>query len=142
MMGWNSPFQAVDASQQGLALSFDYHNGPLSVVLPFGIWGVIVFLWFMAASLRVVYCNFRYGDPSLQTINTFLWAILLFQFGGFMFGGAFANDMMRFIGPLGLSIAINGGVCRPFRTTDLNHPTEKIRNSGDMQLSSLPVPQQ
>jgi hypothetical protein len=49
---------------------------------------------------------------------------------------------MRFIGPLGLSIAINGGVCRPFRTTDLNHPTEKIRNSGDMQLSSLPVPQQ
>jgi hypothetical protein len=142
MMGWNSPFQTVDASQQGLALSYDYHNGPLSVVLPFGIWGVIVFLWFMAASLRVVYCNFRYGDPSLQTINTLLLAILLFQFGGFMFGGAFADGMMRFIGPLGLSIAVNGGVCRPFRTTDLNHPTEKIQNPGDMRPSSLPAPQQ
>jgi hypothetical protein len=142
MMGWNSPFQTIDASQQGLALSFDYHNGPLSVVLPFGIWGVIVFLWFMAASLRVVYCNFRYGDPSLQTINTLLWAILLFQFGGFMFGGAFADGMMRFIGPLGLSIAFNGGVCRPFRTIPSKPQSEKIQNPGDMRPASLPVPQQ
>jgi len=143
MMGWNSPFQTVDPSQQGAALAFDYHNGPLSVVLPFGIWGAIVFLWFMAASLRVMYCNFRYGDPSLQTVNTLLWAYLLFQFGSFVFlGGAFADNMMRFIGPLGLNIAFNGGVCRPFRITDANHPTERIQNSGDMQPSSPPVPQQ
>jgi hypothetical protein len=142
MMGWNSPFQTVDASQQGLALSHDYHNGPLSVVLPFGIWGVIVFLWFMVASLRVMYCNFRYGDPSLQTINTLLWAYLLFQFGSFVFlGGAFADNMMRFIGPLGLSIAINGGVRRPFRTIDSNHSAEKIRNPENMRPSSLPIPQ-
>jgi O-antigen ligase len=143
MMGWNSPFQAVDASQQGLALSFDYHNGPLSVVLPFGIWGVIVFLWFMAASLRVMYCNFRYGDPSLRTINTLLWAYLLFQFVSFVFlGGAFADGMMRFIGPLGLSIAINDGVCHPFGTTVSKSQFEKNKNSTDIRPSSLPVPQQ
>jgi O-Antigen ligase len=117
MMGWNSPFQTVDASQQGLALSYDYHNGPLSVVLPFGIWGVIAFLWFMISSLQVMYCNYRYGDPSLRTINTFLWANILFLFGSFMFlGGGFADDMMRFIGPLGLSIALNSGVCHAFKT--------------------------
>lgn len=143
MMGWNSPFQAADASQQALALSFDYHNGPLSVALPFGIWGAIAFLWFMAASLRVVYCNFRYGDPSLRTINTFLWADLLYLFGSFVFlVGAFSDDMMRFIGPLGLSIAIDGGVCRPFKTTDLNHSTEKIPNSTNGQSLSHPSLQQ
>jgi hypothetical protein len=113
------------------------------VVLPFGIWGVIVFLWFMAASLRVMYCNFRYGDPSLRTINTFLWVDLLYLFGSFVFlGGAFADGMMRFIGPLGLSIAINGGVCHPSATTVSGSQIEKIQNSTDMQPSSLPVPRQ
>jgi hypothetical protein len=143
MMGGNSSFQATDPSQQSLALSFDYHNGPLSVVLPFGIWGVIVFLWFMAASLRVVYCNFRYGDPSLQTINRLLWATLLFQFGNFVFlGGGFADGMMFFTGPLGLSVAINGGVRRPSGTTPPKPQIEKIRNSTDMRPFSPPVPQQ
>ena len=46
MMGRDVAFRSVDASQQGLALAGDYHNGPLSVVIPFGIWGVIAFLWF------------------------------------------------------------------------------------------------
>lgn len=139
MMGWNSPFQTVDASQQGLALSHDYHNGPLSVVLPFGIWGVIVFLWFMVASLRVMYCNFRYGDSSFRTINTLLLAYLLFQFASFVFlGGAFADGMMRFIGPLGLSIAINGGVCRPSGTT-VSRP---VRNPGERQPSFPPIRRQ
>ena len=143
MMGWNSSFQTVDPSQQGLALAGDYHNGPLSVVLPFGIWGVIIFLWFMAASLRVMHCNFRYGDPALRTINTFLWVDLLFLFGRFIFlGGGLANDMMRFIGPLGLSIAINGGVCRSLRTMISRPPTEKNQNPANIQPSSPPVPQQ
>ena len=142
MMGWNSPFQTVDPSQQGLALSFDYHNGPLSVVLPFGIWGVIAFLWFMAASLRVMYCNFRYGDPSLQTYNTFLFADFFITFLLFFIGGALATDMMRFTGFVGLSIAINGGVCHPSKTTVSRPQPEKTQNPRDMRPSSLPVPQQ
>jgi hypothetical protein len=36
-MGVDSAFRSADAGQQALALSGDYHNGPLSVIIPFGI---------------------------------------------------------------------------------------------------------
>jgi hypothetical protein len=113
-MGTDTAFHSVDASQQGLALSSDFHNGPLSVVLPFGIWGVIAFLWLMLAGLRVMYCNFRHGDVSLRTSNTYLLAsylCLLFRFI-FIFG-ALNSDMLMFACTIGFSIALNGGVCRP-----------------------------
>lgn len=118
MMGQDSSFKSIDAGQQALALSGDYHNGLLSVILPFGIWGMIAFFWFMIAGLHAMYCNFRYGDPALQTINNFLWvsfAYLCFRF--VVLGGALATDMGLFLGPLGLSIALNGGICRPARRT-------------------------
>ena len=114
MMGQDSAFQnGSDASQQGLALSGDYHNGPLSVILPFGIWGVLAFTWFLVASNRVMYLNYRYSSPELKTINTFLftiYAISSFDFV-FLFGGL-ADGMAGFVGVLGLSIAMNRGVCR------------------------------
>ena len=113
-MGRDTAFQSVDASQQGLALAGDYHNGPLSVVLSFGICGVIAFLWLMLAGLRVVYCNFRYGDESLRTINIYLLASLLYYSFRFIFlYGALSSDMLFFASTIGLSIALNGGVCRP-----------------------------
>ncbi len=117
MMGWNSPFQAADVSQQGSALAGDYHNGPLSVILPFGIWGAIVFVWFLAAGIRVLYRNHRYGDPSLQMINTFLLASFVVHvvFFLFIFGGL-SSDMVQLTGILGLSVSLNGGVCHPLRT--------------------------
>src|SRR4029077_2244465 len=77
MMGMDTSFRSADASQQGLALSFDYHNGPLSVVIPFGIWGFVAFCWFLWSTCWVMYSNFRYGDPALKTINTFLFADLI-----------------------------------------------------------------
>jgi hypothetical protein len=114
LMGRDSAFRTVDASQQGLALAGDYHNGPLSVVLPFGIWGVIAFLWFMLAGLRVMYCNFRYGDESLRTINTYLWVYYLYRSFEFLFlYGALSSGMVSFCSTIGFSIALNGGVCRP-----------------------------
>jgi len=132
-----------DPSQDPLALSYDYHNGPLSVLIPFGIWGGIAVLWFLVAGLRVMYCNFRYGDSSLQTINIFLFAEFVVCFFQFMVtGGALSTDMAKFAGTLGLSIAINGGVRRPFRTTDLNHSTEKIPNPTNKQSLSHPSLQQ
>ena len=112
-MGKDTAFQAVDASQQGLALAGDYHNGPLSVVIPFGIWGVIVFLWFAIAGMRVMYCNFRYGDESLRTVNTFFWANYLYGFLRFLFVyGSMTGDVMFYASTIGFSIALNGGVCR------------------------------
>jgi hypothetical protein len=113
-MGSDTAFSTVDASQQGLALSSDFHNGPLSVVIPFGIWGVFAVLWLMVAGSRVMYCNFRYGDESLRTINTFLWAYYLCLLLRFMFlVGALNSDMFYFVSTIGFSIALNGGVCRP-----------------------------
>jgi hypothetical protein len=113
-MGYDTAFRSVDASQTALALSSDYHSGPLSVVLSFGIWGVIAFLWLMFAGLRVVYCNFRYGDESLRTINTYLWAYYLYLSFRFIFlVGSLSSDMIYFASTIGFSIALNGGVCRP-----------------------------
>ncbi len=118
MMGTplGSQTAGFDPSQDPMALSYDYHNGPLSVLIPFGIWGGITVLWFLAAGLRVTYCNFRYGDSSLQTVNTFLFVAFLVYIIQFMtLGGAIASDIGRFAGYLGLSIAFNGGVCQPER---------------------------
>jgi hypothetical protein len=129
-------FQTVDPSQQGLALARDFHNGPLSVVLPFGIWGVIAFLWFMSAGLPVMYRNFRHGNPALRTINTFMWVHYIYLCISFLiFGGSLAVDLMFFSGDLGLSIALNGGVCRP-----APQPVREIEPSGPAKFSPRPRP--
>src|SRR5829696_6746520 len=70
-----------EATRRGLmkgyeaaALVGDYHSGPLSVLLPFGIFGMIAFVWFLAASIRALFLNYRYGLPELHNINTFLFS--------------------------------------------------------------------
>jgi hypothetical protein len=105
---------AFDPSQNALALSSDFHNGPLSVVIPFGIWGCIAVIWFWTTGLRVLYSNFKYGDPLLRTYNVFLFVDFLVSLIQFLFiGGALSSDLAKFAGILGLSIALNGGVCQP-----------------------------
>jgi hypothetical protein len=110
-MGTDSAFHSADAGQQALALSGDYHNGPLSIIIPFGIWGTIAFLWFTGASLRVMYRNFRYSDPALATVNAFLFTTYVVAMLSFYFiVGGLADGMAAFMGMLGMSIAINRGV--------------------------------
>jgi hypothetical protein len=105
---------SFDASQEPLALASDFHNGPLSVIIPFGIWGCIAVLWLFAACIRVTYCNFKYGDPSLHTINVFLFVEMLVAVIMFLFeGGSLSYDVMGFTGFAGLSGALNGGMCQP-----------------------------
>ena len=116
-MGSDSSTLSTFAENQGLALAGDYHNGPLSVILPFGIWGVIAFVWFLFAAFGVLHANYRYGDPSLQMINTFLLAVFVARvISFFLLGGALNADMLVFCGLLGLSVSFNGGVCRPLGT--------------------------
>ncbi len=105
-----------DPSQNSLALAYDYHNGMLSIVLCFGICGVIAFLWFVFAGLRVMYCNFRYGDPALRTVNALLFILFFSEAASYlscMAGLSLATDIGFFLGYLGLSIALNNGVCQP-----------------------------
>jgi O-antigen ligase len=92
----------------------NYHNGPLSVILPFGIFGAIGFLWFTVASLRVLYQNYQFGDPAYHKINTFLFVYFLSKMIYFYaVFGAFHMDLPALLGLLGLSISLNGGVAKP-----------------------------
>jgi hypothetical protein len=105
-----------DAAQNGLALSSDYHNGMLSVILPFGIWGVLVTFWFLWAGLKALYRNWKYGDPSLRLINAFLFILFFIEaaeFASCFAGLSLASELQSFVGNLGLSIALNNGVCAP-----------------------------
>lgn len=117
MMG-DTAFKAIDASQQSLALSNDYHNGWISVLITFGVWGMAVLLWFMAAGLWALYRNYRYGDPDLRIVNSFLFAHFIMQTAFFLtVGGGGLPDMPVFIGTLGFGIALNGGVCKETKTS-------------------------
>lgn len=98
---------------EAMILSGDYHNGPLSLLIPFGIWGLVAFLAFVVAALRLLYRNYRHGDPSLRRVNTLLFSFfvakLIFFLGVF---GAIHLDMATFVGIVGLSVSINGGICQ------------------------------
>jgi hypothetical protein len=107
-------FRVFSADEGGSAVVGDYHNGPLSVVLPFGIWGVIAFLWLLMAGVRALYDNYRYGDQSLRTINTLLLAAFLGHVTMFFFVfGGLSSDMIWYASILGLSVSLNGCICRP-----------------------------
>jgi hypothetical protein len=95
-------------------VSGDYHSGPLSVIIPLGLWGVAAFLWFLGASLHTLYRNFRYGDPYLYRINVLLFAYFIVQtFLFFVVFGSLHSDLLVFAGLVGLSVSLNGGVAKP-----------------------------
>ncbi len=113
-MGANATFKnVIDAADNPLALSSDFHSGPLGIVIPFGIWGVLAWLWFWAAGFYVLWRNYRYGDPALIHINRYLfaWYIISIFLFVFVFGDP-VGGMAGFGGMIGLSIAINHGVMR------------------------------
>jgi hypothetical protein len=92
----------------------NFHSGPLSVVIYFGVWGCIALLWFWIASLRALYCNYRYGDAELRNINIFLLAYFLVKVLFFLIiFGSLYSDMYTFTALIGLSVSINGGIRRP-----------------------------
>jgi hypothetical protein len=100
-----------DESVKGAELAGDYHNGPLSVIIPFGLGGVIGFLWLVGAGLKVVYNNYKYGDPEFRRVNTYFFAAYMTKaIYFFAVFGSFEGDLAGFLGLLGMSIAINGGM--------------------------------
>ncbi len=128
VMGWDASIHSQFAENEGLALSDDFHNGPLSIVIPLGIWGIIGFLWFLVVTARVLYANYRYSPPSLKTINTFLFAYFVGEaFFFLIIYGSFYEDLLQFTVALGLSVSLNGGVCRPARKA-IAAKSEAVRN--------------
>lgn len=95
-------------------LAQDYHSGPLSLIIPLGIFGTIGFLWFLGAGFRLLIRNYRYGDPALRGINTFLLAYFITRTLFFLaIYGSFQNDLAMFTGIVALSAAVNGGMRSP-----------------------------
>jgi hypothetical protein len=136
--GGQAAINQTFAESQWEALASDFHNGPLSVVIPFGIWGCIAFLWFIFASIRVLYLNYRNSEPELKIINTSLFAAFVAHaiFFLFVFGGL-DIDMLVFCGLLGLSVSLNGGVRR--RAPVIQSTPERERSGGFSRLSPAPV---
>ena len=87
----------------------DYHNGPLSLVIPLGVWGVIGFIWFCIAAVKYLHHQYRYGNAELHRINTFLLAYFLARLVLFIFVfGGFFSDLFIFTGLIGFSVSLNG----------------------------------
>jgi hypothetical protein len=111
-------YLTFESARRGLAQDYegslvagDYHNGPLSVIIPFGIWGVLAFGAFLFTGGRLLYRNYRDGPPALKLINTFLLAsfvgrVLMF----FSVFGAIHLDILTLASFVGMSVALNHGV--------------------------------
>ena len=121
---------AAESTRRGLVLDYeislvagDYHNGPLSLLIPFGIWGVIAFAGFVWAGLKVLYLNYKNSPPELKLINTFLLSAfigrLIFFFSVF---GAISLDLTLMAGLVGIGISMNGGVLRKPATAAVAEP--------------------
>lgn len=104
----------------------DYHNGPLSLLIPFGIWGVLAFGWFCVASLRYLYHNYQFGPPELRSINTCMLSCFMARviFYLFVFGGFYA-DLYIFTGLIGLSVSLNGIPQETAGLAEAELPTEE-----------------
>ena len=100
-----------DHSLEGLAVSMDYHNGPLSTLMPFGVWGLISYVWVALAAIYILYRNYRYGDPEIKTVNAILLIMSLSRFSGYFFlFGSYADDIGELAKLSGFSIALNWGI--------------------------------
>lgn len=98
---------------QTTKITGDYHNGPLSVYVPFGMPGTLAFLSFLVVGTMSLFRNYRYGVAELKTANRFFLALFISKVIFFLFFfGALSSDLFQFTGILGMSVALNRGVCR------------------------------
>ena len=108
-------FMAQMRSRQYGSVSFEeaayagaYHNGLLSIIIPFGAAGLICFLWLLAAGTRFLYTMYKSGASELRHINTFLLALFLARILVFFFiFGSLYVELFYFTGILGFSVALN-----------------------------------
>ncbi|NBV20568.1 MAG: O-antigen ligase domain-containing protein [Proteobacteria bacterium] len=95
-------------------VSGNYHNGLLTLLVPFGLPGTLAFTAFIIAGWRVLRRNYLYGPASMQRVNTFLIAYFTARLVFYLvFYGQFDLDLMVFTGVVGLSLSLNGGIHAP-----------------------------
>jgi hypothetical protein len=107
----NGADAAMDKSNIALAVAGDYHNGPLSTLIPFGIWGGISIIWLLGASVFVTYRNYKYSEPELMPVNRYIFVMSAWHVIGFMFVfGSYSGDIFGLSRLIGFSVALNWGV--------------------------------
>jgi hypothetical protein len=101
--------RGIFTSYEDTLISGNYHQGLLTLIIPFGIFGVIALVWFCWSSLKILHYHYRHGSPALHKINTFLLAYfytrLVFYF---VLYGQFDLDLVIFTSTVGLSLSLNG----------------------------------
>lgn len=103
-----SKARGVGNAWDAYAFTGDYHNGPLSVIIPFGLYGAIAFFWMLIAGARFLYTVYRDGAEELRRINALLLALFLARILMFLFiFGSLYIELYQFTGILGLSVALN-----------------------------------
>lgn len=113
-LAFESTRRGISADYEMSKLAGDYHNGPFSIIIPFGVFGMVAFVGFLAAGLHVLYRNYRYGPPALKIVNTFLISSFIARtFFFFAVFGAIHSDIIILAGLVGLSVSLNGGVAKP-----------------------------
>jgi hypothetical protein len=89
-------------------LAGDYHSGPLSVIIPFGIWGVLAFAWLIVAGVLRLRWFCRHCDPDLLNFNRALFAMFISKCVFFiLFFGALNSDLVDFVMVVGLAECLN-----------------------------------
>ena len=100
-------------ADEGAMVAGNFHNGPISVILPLGISGLIAFLWVLIAGYRVLSWNLRFGDARLRRINRALLSYYLANcISFFLIFGDLNAQLYLFLGICGFSVSLNGGVKR------------------------------
>ncbi len=125
-------------SHEPAILTGDYHNGPLSILIPFGIWGILAFGWLVVVGLRYLYRNYKEGNPELHGLNTFLLALFVARLAFFctVFGG-FYGDLAAFAGILGVSASLNGS--EAFEPATEEAEDEQVAMEKELTSDRLPV---
>jgi hypothetical protein len=104
-----SAYRGFGIQASGAVVAGDYHNGPLSVLIPFGIFGLIGFVWLLIAGVKLLYFYHRFGNPKYQRVNTFLLAAFLAKIVFFVFiFGSINSDLCTLLGMLGVAVSLNG----------------------------------
>jgi hypothetical protein len=92
----------------------DYHSGPLSILVPFGVVGSVGLISFFFAAIRVLVKNMKYGDPDIKNINVLLFSYFVGRLIFFIvFFGGIEGDLWLFCSIVGVSLSVNGGVMKP-----------------------------
>jgi hypothetical protein len=100
---------------EGSIVAGDYHSGPLTLMIPFGVWGLLTFSAFVISSLRVLWKNYKYSEPDILNLNRFLLCYFISKLLFFIFiFGALYLDLLNFTATIAFSVSLNRGVRTAF----------------------------